>query len=55
MDKVYVCRKCGFTVRELELADWPKHDFINKASISPDDVPDYDMENDCENYERRDE
>lgn len=55
MDKVYVCRECGLTVREIELADWTKHDFVNKAKVSPDKIPDYDMENDCEGYEIQEE
>jgi len=51
MDKLYVCRKCGFTIREIELADWPKHDFVNRDNIAHLKIPDYDRENDCEKYE----
>jgi len=51
MDRVYVCRECGFTVREMELVDWPRHDFVNKAKIPPEVLPDFDMENDCEGSE----
>lgn len=55
MDKIYVCRTCGFSVREIELAEWSKHDFVNKDHISPDKIPDYDVENNCENFEIWDE
>ena len=51
MDKVYVCKTCGFSVREIELAEWSKHDFVNKANLSPDKIPDYDIEKNCENFE----
>ncbi len=51
MDKVYVCKKCGFAVREIDLEDWSKHDFVGKDFFPPDKVPDYDKEIDCENYE----
>jgi hypothetical protein len=51
MDKVYVCMTCGFIVREIELEDWSKHDFVNKAKVSPDKIPAYDVEKDCEKFE----
>lgn len=51
MDKVYVCRTCGLSVREIELTDWSRHDFVNKDRVSPDDIPDYDKKTDCEAYE----
>jgi len=51
MDKEYVCRTCGFSIREIELDEWTKHDFVNRAKVSPDKIPDYDMEKNCENFE----
>jgi hypothetical protein len=50
MEKRYVCRECGFTVRELEIEDYTKHDFVNRDKISPDEIPEYDIANDCEGY-----
>ena len=51
MDNIYVCRECGFMIREIELAEWTKHDFVNKANVFPDEIPDHNMEIDCEGYE----
>lgn len=51
MDRIYVCRECGFTVRETELMDWTRHDFVNMTKIPPKDLPVFHVEEDCEGYE----
>lgn len=55
MEKKYVCRQCGFAVREIEIADYPKHDFVNRDRIPPDEIPEYDIRNDCEGYDEIEE
>ncbi len=51
MDKIYVCRTCGLSVREIELTDWSRHDFVNKDKVSPETIPEYDKNMDCETVE----
>jgi hypothetical protein len=51
MNRRYVCRECGFTVSEMGLPDWSKHDFVNKNSLPPNEIPEYDQENDCEGFD----
>ncbi|SPD75168.1 hypothetical protein PITCH_A460002 [uncultured Desulfobacterium sp.] len=55
MEKKYVCRQCGFAVREIEIADYSKHDFVNRDKIPPDEIPEYDISNDCEGYDEIEE
>jgi len=51
MEKEYVCKECGFSVREIELEDWSRHEFVNVERVSPDIIPEYDLEKNCENFE----
>ncbi len=51
MDNEYICKECGFSVREIELEDWSRHVFVNVASVAPDIIPEYDLEKNCENFE----